>query len=158
MRQFLLATAAVVGFAAAASAAPLTLTGNFVQVGVSDRGTLGSNGSTPPGMRHDPTGAGNFTPGGIANDYLTPGTPHEGFSINSTQTGYRENTNASSFNSFAFSAPTTTTVSGYSIAATQSGTLAGFLNVTHEPVVSSEALEQHRVFTSVLSVTYRVRR
>ena len=28
----------------------------------------------------------------------------------------------------------------------------------NEPVVSSESLEQHRVFTSVLSVTYRVRR
>ncbi|XHC26967.1 MAG: hypothetical protein ACFHWZ_14160 [Phycisphaerales bacterium] len=30
--------------------------------------------------------------------------------------------------------------------------------LAHEPVVSSESLEQHRVFTSVLSVTYRVRR
>ena len=30
--------------------------------------------------------------------------------------------------------------------------------MAHDPVVSSESLEQHRVFTSVLSVTYRVRR
>lgn len=30
--------------------------------------------------------------------------------------------------------------------------------ITHEPVVSSESLEQHRVFTSVLSVSYRERR
>ena len=35
---------------------------------------------------------------------------------------------------------------------------AAWVGVTQEPVVSSESLEQHRVFTSVLSVTYRVRR
>ena len=35
---------------------------------------------------------------------------------------------------------------------------AAWVAIAHEPVVSSEALEQHRVFTSVLSVTYRVRR
>lgn len=35
---------------------------------------------------------------------------------------------------------------------------AAWVGIAHEPVVSSEALEQHRVFTSVLSVTYRVRR
>lgn len=33
-----------------------------------------------------------------------------------------------------------------------------WVGIAHEPVVSSEALEQHRVFTSVLSVTYRMRR
>jgi len=35
---------------------------------------------------------------------------------------------------------------------------AAWAGITHEPVVSSESLEQHRVFTSVLSVMYRVRR
>lgn len=35
---------------------------------------------------------------------------------------------------------------------------AAWAGIAHEPVVSSEALEQHRVFTSVLSVTYRARR
>ncbi|QOJ16284.1 MAG: hypothetical protein HRU76_01145 [Phycisphaeraceae bacterium] len=35
---------------------------------------------------------------------------------------------------------------------------AAWVGIAHEPVVSSESLEQHRVFTSVLSVTYRVRR
>ncbi|GIK54175.1 MAG: hypothetical protein BroJett014_31480 [Planctomycetota bacterium] len=35
---------------------------------------------------------------------------------------------------------------------------AAWVGLAHEPVVSSESLEQHRVFTSVLSVTYRVRR
>lgn len=35
---------------------------------------------------------------------------------------------------------------------------AAWAGLAHEPVVSGESLEQHRVFTSVLSVTYRVRR
>lgn len=35
---------------------------------------------------------------------------------------------------------------------------AAWVSIAHDPVVSTEALEQHRVFTSVLSVTYRVRR
>ncbi len=35
---------------------------------------------------------------------------------------------------------------------------AAWVGIAHEPVVSSESLEQHRVFTSVLSVTYRRRR
>ena len=35
---------------------------------------------------------------------------------------------------------------------------AAWTGIAHEPVVSSESLEQRRVFTSVLSVTYRIRR
>ena len=35
---------------------------------------------------------------------------------------------------------------------------AAWVGISNEPVVSSESLEQHRVFTSVLSVTYRERR
>lgn len=35
---------------------------------------------------------------------------------------------------------------------------AAWTGIAHEPVVSSESLEQHRLFTSVLSVTYRIRR
>ncbi len=35
---------------------------------------------------------------------------------------------------------------------------AAWLGIAHEPVVSSEALNEHRAFTSVLTVTYRVRR
>lgn len=35
---------------------------------------------------------------------------------------------------------------------------AAWVSIAHEPVVSGDSLEQHRVFTSVLSTTYRVRR
>ncbi len=35
---------------------------------------------------------------------------------------------------------------------------AAWLSITHEPVFAPEHLDQQRVFTSVVSVTYRVRR
>lgn len=76
-----------------ANASPITLTGNYLQVGISDYGTLGSGGRTEPGILHDPAGTGSFFPDGTANDYLTPGTPHEGFSVNSDQTGFIGNDN-----------------------------------------------------------------
>lgn len=37
-------------------------------------------------------------------------------------------------------------------------TAAGFLSISNEPIVYPDHLDQHRVFTSVVSVTYRVRR
>jgi hypothetical protein len=119
----------------AAFAAPITLTGNFVQVGVNDIGTLGSGGTTPPGMRHDPTGTGNFTPGGIANDYLTPGTPSEAFAVSygtSTARVFQQATNAGPSTDFTTVTPTAlTTEAGYSLAGTWSGTIAGVLNISH---------------------------
>jgi hypothetical protein len=51
-----------------AGATPLTLTGNYVQVGISDYGTFGSDGNAEPGILNDPSGAGNFYPGGVPND------------------------------------------------------------------------------------------
>lgn len=130
MRRILLAGVAMAGLSAAAHAAPLTLTGNFVQVGISDYGTFGSNFSAPPGIRHDPTGTGNFTPGGIANDYLTPGAPHDGYSVNSAQTSFRANDNQGG-GSFGSASPTLTTVAGFSLAATWTGTLAGQMSITN---------------------------
>jgi hypothetical protein len=79
--------------AGAASASPVVLTGDFLKVGISDHGTFGSDASTEPGILHDPTGTQNFYPGGIPNDYLTPGTPHDGFAFKSDQTGWTTNDN-----------------------------------------------------------------
>ncbi len=97
-RKNLIATASVamalsVLAASGANATPLTLTGNYLQVGISDYGTFGSDGSTEPGILSDPSGTGNFYPGGIANDILTPGNPHDGFAISSDQTGFEVNDN-----------------------------------------------------------------
>lgn len=90
MNKLLLAASAVLalGVVSAASAAPITLQGNYVRTGVSDDGTLGSNGSNSPGLQHDPTGTANF---GV-NDYITPGSPHDGFSVKANGS-YGENDN-----------------------------------------------------------------
>ena len=133
MKRLLLTSLLSAGLVAAATAVPITLTGSYVQVGVSDYGTLGSNSSSPPGIRHDPTGGGNFAPGGIANDYLTPGTPSEAFAVNSVQTGLRINSNVGTSN-FGSSSPTLLTGSaanGYDNAASWTGALSGSLSITN---------------------------
>lgn len=70
--------AIILGMAGAATAAPVVIEGNYIRAGVSDDGTLGSNGTTSPGLLHDSTGAADFSDN---NDYITPGSPHDGFSV-----------------------------------------------------------------------------
>nr|WP_243451631.1 autotransporter domain-containing protein [Sphingosinicella soli] len=54
------------------------MTGDYIQIGLNDNGTLGYSGNTSPGILYDGTGTGTFNP---AYDYLTPGSPFEGFVI-----------------------------------------------------------------------------
>lgn len=55
------------------------LQNEWVKAGVNtNTGTLGSGGSTSPGLLFDPTGTGTFNP---SYDYLTPGAPFDGFSL-----------------------------------------------------------------------------
>lgn len=88
----------LVGGASAAYAEPVALTGNYIKVDISDAGTLGSNGNNSPGLIHDPTGTGTFDP---STDYVNPGSPHDGFSITSDQTGFIDNDNRYSSNAFS---------------------------------------------------------
>jgi hypothetical protein len=51
----------------------------WVKAGVNtNTGTLGSGGGTSPGLLFDPAGTGTFNP---SFDYLTPGSPFDGFSL-----------------------------------------------------------------------------
>ena len=55
------------------------LQNDWVKAGVNtNTGTLGSGGGTSPGLLFDPTGTGTFN---AAYDYLTPGSPFDGFSL-----------------------------------------------------------------------------
>lgn len=77
--------AAIVSSSAFADTASITGTGmgllqnDWVKAGVNtNTGTLGSGGGTSPGLLFDPAGTGTFNPG---FDYLTPGSPFDGFSL-----------------------------------------------------------------------------
>lgn len=56
----------------------LDLSGDYIRIGVSDYGTIGSKGNTSPGILYDNTGTGTFNTG---YDYLTPGSPFEGWTV-----------------------------------------------------------------------------
>lgn len=87
MKKTLIAAivAALVSGGALAQTASVTGTGmgllqnDWVKAGVNtNTGTLGSGGSTSPGLLFDPNGTGTFNP---SYDYLTPGAPFDGFSL-----------------------------------------------------------------------------
>ncbi len=72
-----------------AGAANLVLDGGYVKIGVNEStGTLGSGGNTSPGILYDSTGAGAFN---TSYDYLTPGTPFEGWTLNYNSTSVYNN-------------------------------------------------------------------
>ena len=120
MKKLLLSAAIGSIWATSAVAAPLILEGNYIRVGISDRGTFGSNGGANPGFVHDPTGTGTFNPN---FDYVAPGTPHDGFSLISDQFGFTSNDNTG-ISGFGSASPTFLTglaAEGYANAATWSG-------------------------------------
>ena len=53
-------------------------TGSYVRFGMNSLGTLGSGGSTSPGLLFDSTGTSTFN---TSYDYLTPGSPFDGFTV-----------------------------------------------------------------------------
>ena len=64
------------------------LQNDFVKAGVNETtGTLGSGGGTRPGLQYDSTGTGTFPADTEQGDYLTPGSPFEGFTVKIDQFG-----------------------------------------------------------------------
>ncbi len=78
-----LAAASALLMGSSAIAAPLVLEGNYVKIGVNDAGTVGSGGNTSPGILYDSTGTATFNP---SYDYLTPGSPFEGWTVKGIDT------------------------------------------------------------------------
>lgn len=65
------------------------LQNEWVRAGINlNTGTFGSGGNTSPGLLFDPTGTGTFNP---SYDYLTPGSPFDGFSVKIDGTNYANN-------------------------------------------------------------------
>ncbi len=126
----------------------LVLEGDYIRTGVSSNGTLGVGGSTSPGFIFDDTGTGTFNP---ANDYLTPGTPHEGFSISYTSAGVLVNNNTGTQNIGTAAAPTTAS-NTFDHSVEWSGTIASTLTIEHVYGLNDES-KQVSVTTTVTALT-----
>lgn len=69
------------------------LENDYVKAGVNGTsGTFGSGGNTSPGLLFDSTGTGTFN---TDYDYLTPGSPFDGFSVKIDGTNYTNNNGGS---------------------------------------------------------------
>lgn len=88
-KKNLLAIAMAGLFASSVFAANDILINEYVKAGVNEStGTFGSGGNTPPGLQYSGAGTGTFN---NAYDYLTPGSPFDGFSIKINGTNYANN-------------------------------------------------------------------
>ena len=68
------------------------LENDYVRAGVNGTaGTFGSGGSVRPGLQYDSTGTGTFPGDSEQGDYLTPGSPFDGFSVMVDGTNYANN-------------------------------------------------------------------
>ena len=68
------------------------LQNDYVRAGVNGTaGTFGSGGGTRPGLQYDSTGTGTFPADSEQGDYLTPGSPFDGFSVMVDGTNYANN-------------------------------------------------------------------
>ena len=101
--------------------ASVIFNGDYIGVTINDAGSLAS-------LKHDPTG--NATYG--VNDYITPGNPHDGFSVTSTETGFLQNRNTGTVN--IIGGPSSVLAGaaalGYDFAATWAGATS-FLSVNN---------------------------
>jgi len=72
------------------------LENDYVKAGVNGTsGTFGSGGSTRPGLQFDSTGSGTFPADSAQGDYLTPGSPFDGFAIKIDGTNSKNNNSSS---------------------------------------------------------------
>ena len=89
MKKKIIAVAVAAVLSASAYAQNAILQNEYIRAGVNQTtGTFGSGGNTSPGLLYNSTGSGTWNTG---YDYLTPGSPFDGFSVKIDGTNYRNN-------------------------------------------------------------------
>jgi len=89
MKKTLLATAVALLLSAPAYAANAIIDNEYVRAGINETtGSFGSGGNTSPGLLYDSTGTSTFN---TSYDYLTPGSPFDGFAVKVDGTNYDNN-------------------------------------------------------------------
>lgn len=138
-------------YAAPVGTTSLILEGDYIRTGVSDNGTLGVGGTTSPGFIFDSTGTRTFNP---ANDYLTPGTPQEGFSVSYAGSGVLVNNNTGTRNIGSAASPVIvdSATSGYDNSVSWSGTVAGQFTIEHLYGLNDDS-KQVEIKTKITALT-----
>ncbi|MEA3539271.1 MAG: autotransporter domain-containing protein [Pseudomonadota bacterium] len=141
--------------ASPALAASLVLSGDYMKIGLNDGGTLGYSGNTSPGILYDGTGTGTFND---AYDYLTPGSPFEGFVVSGTGSSAFTLVNNNS-GMFDITGGTLTDYSGvafngatYEQRAVWTGTASGLFTVTHD-YYFDEGDQQLKIRTTITALS-----
>ena len=84
-----LSCASIAAFTQQSKSENAILENEYVKAGVNETtGTFGSGNNTSPGLLYDSTGSGTFN---TSYDYLTPGSPFDGFSVKIDGTNYFNN-------------------------------------------------------------------
>jgi hypothetical protein len=89
MKKNIIATIVALMVSSGALAQNAVLQNEYIRAGVNQTtGTFGSGGNTSPGLLYNSAGSGTWN---TAYDYLTPGSPFDGFSVKIDSTNYRNN-------------------------------------------------------------------
>jgi autotransporter-associated beta strand protein len=149
---------AALGAPTAVLAQSLVLSGNYVRVGVNSKGTLGTGGTVRPGILYDGSGTGTFDPN---HDYLTPGSPMEGFVLQGRSGGgaFTATNNNASLGSVSITGGVLTSYNGlayrgttYDQRAVWTGIYGSVLSVTHDYHFNTNG-QQLSISTTITALT-----
>jgi hypothetical protein len=92
MKKKIIASVVAALLSTTALADNVIIQNEYVKAGVNEtEGTFGSGGGTRPGLQYDSTGTGTFPGDSEQGDYLTPGSPFDGFTVDVDGTAYTNN-------------------------------------------------------------------